>query len=208
MDIQSEQDLILDFLSAFPEQLSSRKRGANRPNPTSSSGREEIRKIISAAQNTRLLPKSPETIPDEAVSIILREYWELPEEDLERAKEQHQLSMSSENIVGEVLEDYISTTCRHINSKWVRAYGDVIKSVDFIKKEEGRWELLQIKNRDNSENSSSQSVRKGTEIIKWFRSFSKKGGTNWEAFPDQLLKNYLNEEGFINHLIEYLSNHR
>jgi len=49
---------------------------------------------------------------------------------------------------------------------WHCAWGETIRSVDFCS-EDGQ--LLQIKNRSNSENSSSSRVREGTNIIKWFR---------------------------------------
>ena len=61
---------------------------------------------------------------------------------------------------------------------WHCCWGETMKSIDFCN-EDGQ--LLQIKNSDNSENSSSKAVRDGTEIKHWFRRFSKTGKTNWEA---------------------------
>ena len=69
----------------------------------------------------------------------------------------------------------------------------------------GEWRLLQIKNRDNSENSSSMAIRKGTSIEKWFRSFSKKTDTNWDQFPDENVKGLVSEEGFRAFVREYLA---
>ena len=60
-----------------------------------------------------------------------------------------------------------------------------VKSVDFIKGaglNEPR--LLQIKNRSNSENSSSSAIRQGTSIEKWYRTNSTNGKTRWEFLPD------------------------
>ena len=64
--------------------------------------------------------------------------------------------------------------------------------------------MLQIKNRNNSENSSSSKVRDGTTINKWFRSFSKKDISNWKNFPDTQLNGQLSEEGFHNFIDIYL----
>lgn len=207
MNQQDEQNLILEFLQAYPDQFSSRIR-SNRPDPTSESGKEQIRKIIQAAQGKERLPSKPSTIPDEVVSLILRDYFDIPQEKLEGIKKEHQLSMAAENIVGELLEEYIASISRRHNVGWVRAYGDVIKSVDFLKKNGAGWDLFQIKNRDNSENSSSQSVREGTEIKKWFRSFSNTGKTNWPEFPDTKLKDILTEKDFQSYVSCYLKRHK
>jgi len=165
MTPEEEKTIILDFLDKNPEQFSSRKK-KDRPNPRTQSGREEIGKIIDSAREKRHLPREPKTVPDEVVSIILELYFDVSPEKLECIKIEHQLSMAAENIVGELLERYISEACREHGSDWVQAYGDVVKAVDFIRKDGDGWELLQVKNRDNSENSSSQAIRDGTSIKK------------------------------------------
>lgn len=206
MNDVDEQDIILEFLASNPDMLSSRKKV--KPDPGSIEGQDEIRGVIAVAQDKASLPKKPKTTPDEAVSIILRDYYDIPTQHLDRIKKEHQLSMSAENIVGELLEDYIRHTSNSVSAGWVRAHGDVVKSVDFIKKVGDDWELLQIKNRDNSENSSSQSVRDGTIIKKWFRTFSKTGNTNWDNFPDTVMGSALSEAGFQKHISEYLAENK
>ena len=206
MNDVDEQDTILEFLESNPDMLSSRKKV--KPDPKSIEGQDEIRRVIAVAQEKTSLPRKPNTTPDEAVSVILRDYYDIPTQHLDRIKEEHQLSMSAENIVGELLEDYIRNTSKLMNAGWVRAHGDVVKSVDFIKKVGDDWDLLQIKNRDNSENSSSQSVRDGTIIKKWFRTFSKTGNTNWNNFPDAVMSGALSEAGFQKHISEYLAEHK
>ena len=75
-----------------------------------------------------------------------------------------------------------------------------MKSVDFIKvasKEEAR--LLQIKNRSNSENSSSSAIRRGTIIEKWYRTNSTNGKTRWDLLPENSepdKNEHCTEEGF------------
>ncbi|MFO0049086.1 MAG: SinI family restriction endonuclease, partial [Pseudanabaena sp.] len=72
------------------------------------------------------------------------------------------------------------------------------------KTDDGKWLALQIKIRDNSEKSSSSAIRSGTEIEKWFRSFSKTGKTNWNSLP-KLMQGYnLSEQGFIDFVKSYL----
>jgi hypothetical protein len=141
--------------------------------------------------------KESRTIPDELVSIVLHNYFEIPESRLEDVKKEHRLSMAVENFIGKILEHYVSHKLEQ--NGWVWASGSVIKSVDFIKEPDltiKEWRLLQLKNRSNSENSSSSKVRQGTTIEKWFRSHSTKNETNWASFPDESSKGGLSEEDF------------
>lgn len=94
---------------------------------------------------------------------------------------------------------------------WVWCAGEVVKAVDFIRpsKQAGvDWESLQIKNRDNSENSSSSAIRNGTDIKKWYRTVSKTGSTRWEKFPVGADGEKLDEVDFQNFVKEYLMNLR
>lgn len=100
-------------------------------------------------------------------------------EDLEAIKYGHRLSMSAENIAGSFLEEYVAEEL--LEYKWHCCWGETMKSIDFCN-EDGQ--LLQIKNSDNSENSSSKTVRDGTKIKHWFRRFSRTGSTNWVALNE------------------------
>jgi hypothetical protein len=60
-----------------------------------------------------------------------------------------------------------------------------------------------VKNRDNTENSSSKKIRKNNPRIKmWFRTYSQTGNTNWENIYPSLglapTRVALNEEDFKN----------
>lgn len=150
-------------------------------------------------------PREPSTIPDNLVSVILQEYFEFDKQDTARVAKEHRLSMAAENIVGDLLERYIASELEPYG--WVWCSGEVIKKVDFLAAkadESGKWVPLQVKNRDNSENSSSSSVRDGTAIVKWFRTFSKTGKTNWDAFPENLEQVTLSESGFESFAREHL----
>ena len=150
-------------------------------------------------------PKSPATISDPLVSFILNVYFGVKEDQLERAREEHKWAMAAENMVGDLLERYLATLLEP--QGWVWCAGSSVRSVDFVKPPAdlaGEWVALQIKNRDNSENSSSKAIRDGTQIIHWFRAFSKKDKTNWAAFPDEVLRADLSEDGFRAFLKDYL----
>lgn len=194
--------IIIEFLSDNPAAASTLK-GKEQPIV----GTEEY--IIASAVNFKKgrdprTPLPPSTMPDEMVSIILHEYFEVPLEDLRKAEEWHRLSMGAENIVGDLLERYIAEVIEVHG--WVWCSGSVVKAVDFIYLDsQNVWQSLQIKNRDNTENSSSAAIRNGTTIQKWFRTFSKKKGTNWNNFPSVEGKSSLSEEGFKLYVENYLS---
>ncbi len=150
-------------------------------------------------------PSPPQTMPDEMVSFILQEYFSIPQSQLERIKREHALSMGAENLVGDLLERYLASVLEP--QGWIWCSGSIVKAVDFIKPpiaESNDWQVLQVKNRDNSENSSSSAIRSGTSIKKWFRSFSIKGGQNWADFPDIHAQIHLSEQGFHGFVENYL----
>jgi hypothetical protein len=192
--------LVMEFLDQFPERLSLKTK---LPSPDTLERYVKLAHAFFKARNKIVTPKMPETIPDEMVSHILQVYFDVKLTDLERIKIEHQLCMAAENMVGALLERYIASILE--NHGWAWCSGDFVHAVDMIKKQDDHsWELLQIKNRDNTENSSSSAIRKGTNINKWFRSFSKKKGTNWSIFPDEETRGLFSEEGFQAFVSHYL----
>ena len=113
------------------------------------------------------------TIPDPMINVIISAI--LPNAHLDMIRFGHRISMSAENILGPILEEYIHT--KVIPYNWSCCWGSSIKAVDFCSSNGG---LYQIKNRSNSENSSSSAIRSGTNIKKWFRINAKTGKTNWD----------------------------
>lgn len=83
----------------------------------------------------------------------------------EESESIHNLFMSAENIQGNLLEEYISEKIRPYG--WIWCVGNVMKSIDFCSVS-GDF-LLQVKNKSNTENSSSGAIREGTTIKKWYR---------------------------------------
>ncbi len=148
-------------------------------------------------------PSLPKTITDPAVSTLLKEYYHV--QNVDQAIRHHNESMSCENAIGNFLEHYIANTL--LPYGWVRCPGSIVKSIDFIKENiDGSWVALQIKNRSNSENSSSAKVRKNTNIKMWYTSEAYTGKTNWKNFPDEEASKKLNEAGFQKFIIKNLQN--
>ena len=135
----------------------------------------------------------PGTVSDPIIDkIIGARLTKLTKDDLNKISYAHRLGMSAENILGLILEDYLSINLK--DAGWHCAWGETIKSVDFIHKD-GR--LLQIKNRSNSENSSSSAVRKGTVIEKWYRIKANKIEYMWESLNEICNTTVLSEKSFI-----------
>lgn len=191
---------LMRFLLATPE-LRSAARGK-----FTIGGEEHIYRLAVTYVQARTpnTPKPPSTVPDPLVSFILNVYFSVDEGRLEDAKREHQWAMAAENMVGDLLERYIASILEP--EGWVWCAGSVVKAVDFVKPlERGDWVALQVKNRDNSENSSSSAIRNGTKIEKWFRTFSQTGKTNWGAFPDAEFRDQLSEQSFHDFVKAYLA---
>ena len=197
---------ICEFLTDNPALLSWKKN--NKPDLSTQTGINELAVKFFGARSRQDWPGEPTTVPDEAVSIVMRAVYGYSEGQTNRIKTEHQHAMSAENIVGSLLERYIATAMEPHG--WIWCAGDFVKGVDFIKYQaaEGGWQSVQVKNRNNSENSSSAAIRNGTEIEKWFRSFSRKDATNWNKFPEPEFRDKLTEAGFREFLTNYLKRKR
>lgn len=101
----------------------------------------------------------------------------------------HNLFMSAENIQGNLLEEYINNNIQKYG--WVWCNGTVLQAIDFCSIDGSV--LLQIKNKNNTENSSSSKVRKGTTIEKWYRLGSRKSnGKILPAYKWDILNDIIN----------------
>ncbi|MCA0268941.1 MAG: SinI family restriction endonuclease [Bacteroidetes bacterium] len=139
------------------------------------------------------------TVPDPAVMAILRARLGYSEEELQRAEDDHRMAMAAENLLGGLLEEYLATEL--LAHGWYCAWGETVKHVDFVK-DGGR--MLQIKNRSNSENSSSNKVRAGRPIQKWHRINATTGSTEWKRLQELTGCTSLSEEGFQAFIAETL----
>lgn len=119
---------------------------------------------------------------DSAVDLIVKKFRAINEAELIKLKEAHFEFMSAENINGYLLESFLANTLEE--DGWIWCSGEVYKSVDFCKINGSNIELLQVKNKYNSENSSSTKIRQGTNIKKWHR--LNKESDNWHELHEIL----------------------
>lgn len=135
----------------------------------------------------------PGTVADPIIDqIIGARLPHLTKEHLNKIAYAHRIGMSAENILGLLLEEYLSDNLK--DSGWHCAWGETVRSVDFVN-QNGR--LLQIKNRSNSENSSSSAVRDGTQIEKWYRIKADKIEYMWDVLNNLCKTDHLSEENFV-----------
>ncbi|WP_461244145.1 SinI family restriction endonuclease [Secundilactobacillus muriivasis] len=104
---------------------------------------------------------------DPVLEIMVQEYQKLSKKEVEEESRVHQLFMSAENVQGNLLEEYIASVAEP--QGWIWARGETLRACDFVKPQGTITSFVQIKNRDNTENSSSSAIREGTQIKKWNR---------------------------------------
>lgn len=136
------------------------------------------------------------TVPDKLIDNLIEvRIKSFTPDDVALIRFGHRLSMGAENIIGLILEEYIHT--KVLKYGWATCWGSCIKAVDLCNK---NGDLIQIKNKDNTENSSSDKIRAGTTIQKWYRLSSRTGQTEWRALNTMLgipTSDKLSEEDFI-----------
>ena len=122
------------------------------------------------------------TIPDPLIGELIQQQMECDENKKNEIISSHRLAMSVENIIGLLLEEFLWEKLRPHG--WVMAWGGTISFVDFCRSGDDS-PLLQVKNSDNSENSSSKKVRRDIPRIKlWARKNSRNRTFNWERLVD------------------------
>ena len=104
------------------------------------------------------------TLPDPVVDTIIQGRIGLDDDEVKNMRDAHRVYMYAEQIQGSILEAFIDKQLKPYG--WHYCCGEIVKSVDFC---HTTGQLLQIKNKYNTENSSSSSVRNGTSIKKWCR---------------------------------------
>jgi hypothetical protein len=143
-------------------------------------------------RSSKRISKKIGTISDEIIDTIIS--VRLPSLDnskISAIKSAHRLSMAAENILGLLLEEYLAE--KLLPYGWYCCWGETMKSVDFCTHNGG---LLQVKNRSNSENSSSNKIRQGTTIIKWHRINASNGACYWDVLNERVGCTELSEQDF------------
>ena len=147
------------------------------------------------ARTKKLKIKDIHTKTDNVAVVLLKNKFGLNCNEVKSMIEDSNRVKAATNVIGHILEYYLSVRLSQYG--WIWCAGKIVKSTDFIKKNnDGTWRMLQVKNRENTENSSSSKVREGTLIEKWYRFNSKTGKTMWDKFPDDAAKNILSENDF------------
>lgn len=147
-------------------------------------------------------PKS--SCNDPAIREIVRIATGISEEVALEMESCHSLFMSAENCQGGLLEEYIDSAISRFG--WIWCKGNSLRSIDFCL-HDGSY-LLQVKNKSNTENSSSSAIRVGTNIEKWYRlGTTRAGGRCFPFYRWHSLNNIirqrtgrqadLSEEGYI-----------
>lgn len=167
------------------------------PNQNKNSEEECLKKWINGyIQSTENLPsmhigEPKKTCSDPALSKIVKIACELDDDEIEEKENAHNLFMSAENIQGELLEEYIAENVKDCD--WIWCSGNALRAIDFCKGDGSV--LLQIKNKNNTENSSSSAIRSGTEIKKWYRlKTKKKNGKPYPSYEWDKLNDIINAD--------------
>lgn len=135
--------------------------------------------------------EAKKTCSDPALAKIVKIACKLDDDEIDEMEKAHNLFMSAENIQGELLEEYIAKNIQKY--EWVWCSGNVLRAVDFCKRDGSA--LLQVKNKNNTENSSSSAIRNGTEIKKWYRLKTKKEGKKSRpSYEWEKLNNIINKD--------------
>ncbi len=134
--------------------------------------RSWISKFIQSKKNppSAHIGEGKKTCSDPALAKFVKIACGLDGDKVGKMEKAHNFFMSVENILGELLEEYIAENVKDLG--WIWCSGNTLRAVDFCK-EDGPV-LLQVKNKNNTENSSSSAIRKGTKIKKWCRLKTKK----------------------------------
>ena len=142
---------------------------------------------------SKRISKPLRTVADPIINTIIDSRLKgLKAKHLEQIKYAHRLSMSAENILGLLLEEFLAE--KLANYGWYCCWGEVIRHVDFCNVD---GSLLQVKNRSNSENSSSSRVRINKPIEKWHRVNARTGQYQWSYFNKKYSTNSFSENNFI-----------
>lgn len=169
-----------------------------------------ISKYIKDRENEKLAtPLKNYGEKDEALISRVRASTRESEEVVQNYIDGHYLFMSAENMNGAILEEYLAEVLEPAGWQWCA--GSVFRAIDFCYLSNEKPILLQVKNKYNTENSSSSAIRNGTEIKKWNRLSRPKVATgkftpipNWDTLHEIVqnpsLNDQLTEEKYLNYI--------
>jgi len=175
--------------------------------------RRFLKKLLQSYFNkrkARIALRESQTVPDPAVDTALEAFGNIPRKDLKVFSKHHRWSMAAENKVGDLLETYLAEVLEP--KGWIWCCGNFITGIDFFKPslDPNKHILLQVKNRSNSENSSSKSIRELVEIrgcpvpvLIWFRCRATDGRTCWNQLIGNADESIADEQRFQDFVRKY-----
>ena len=144
--------------------------------------------IENPASGKKANPKT--SCSDPVVRAMIKQVKQIEDKVIDAEEKAHIIFMSAENVLGNLLEEYIASKIQPYG--WIWCAGKTLSAIDFCNPQ--GTELLQIKNKSNSENSSSKKIREGTTIRKWFRlGTSVRGGEPFPVYGWDDLNEIINE---------------
>lgn len=162
------------------------------------------------------IAKPKNSCDDPVLNLMIENIKGLSEEESSTWLSHHNLFMSAENIQGELLEQYIDSKLD--SNLWFWCRGSIVNAIDFCTLDGKNF--LQIKNKYNTENSSSDKVRDKRNIDKWYRIKKKTKDKkpypefNWESLNEILNSiqpkyNYnLNEEDYCDFILNVIKKNK
>ncbi|SPP27243.1 SinI family restriction endonuclease [Brochothrix thermosphacta] len=143
---------------------------------------------------------------DKALIHRVKSYADIDEYKAMDYLKGHFLYMSAENVNGHILEEFLNSILEKYG--WIWCAGSTYRAVDFCYLDKNKTVLLQVKNKYNTENSSSSEIRANTEIKVWKR-LGRPGKSTpnnpiptWNVLHDLIdadinLRNELTEENYL-----------
>lgn len=183
-----------EYLKAYPQDFSKKKK--------TTVTKDIIAKDIGSWFEKSLEFSKRTTVPDELVSDLLELIVGVDPKKRTQVQEQYWRQKKIEMMLGDFLEMYL---LKHSFAYgWIQT-GNCVQGTDMIKKNnDGRWLKLQIKNSDNTPNSSSAGFI-ADKALTWSRRNSSKGGQYWNEFPDQQVCPHLSEKTFLDFIKSYFA---
>jgi len=154
-----------------------------------------LKKYCDSFENriSRRISQPLRTVADPIVNTIINvRLTGLTAEHLHQIKYAHRLAMSAENIQGLLLEEFLAEQLADYG--WFCCWGESVRHVDFCNTD---GSLLQVKNRSNSENSSSSRVRINQPIERWYRVDARTGLYRWTYFNEKYGTDRFSENNFV-----------
>ena len=191
--LQKCVDDTFDYLTANPGDWTKKTKSITRDNIVHDIG-GFFSKSMGLKQRT--------TVPDELVSDMLELIGGVDTSQRVEVQRQYNAQKQIEMMLGDFLEMYLIKHSYQYG--WVQT-GNCIRGTDMIKKnDDGSWFKLQVKNSDNTPNSSSAGFV-ADKASTWSRRKSSDGTQYWGEFPDTQVRPHLSEISFNSFIKSYFN---